>query len=113
MQRMNFEIFDKTDYSLLESLIPKNPCETCHHSIRYGCTGCAEKTWYDQKVKQYKDADILEYAETIRHMENNIEKIRKEATLLRQTYYTLPDEVKENVDRVKKYSDIIDLLTVI
>lgn len=113
MKKMNFEIFDKTDYSLLENLIPKNPCETCHPSTRYGCTGCKEKTWYDQKVKQYKDADIFEFAKIIRDMENSIESAKKETKLLRQKYYMLPDGVKENVNRVKECAAIIDLISII
>ena len=86
--------FTDEDFELLSRPIPSDPCKDCRD--RFGCCGCPSGTAYGNIIKPYKDAGILEYANTIRKIRDANELIKKTKREMNALIDTLPDEIVRN-----------------
>lgn len=87
--------FTKEDIELLKKPIPTLPCTTCRNTR--ACCGCPERREYNEKVKPYKEANIIDIARElldITDMEKKIEKMQKQVADMKAN---LPEEVKKAI----------------
>lgn len=83
--------FTKEDIELLKKPIPTSPCITCRNTME--CCGCPEKREYNEKIKPYKEANIIDIARElldITNMEKKIEEMQKRVAYIKAN---LPEEV--------------------
>lgn len=73
-------VLDEEDKKLLSIEIPDSPCNKCYLNSN-GCCGCPDGTKYYEKIKPYKDRNILDIAIKIKRMrklQNEIKEKKKE-----------------------------------
>lgn len=88
--------FTEEDFKLLSMPSLHDPCEYCSDKW-FSCERtCIRKTKYDEKIKAYKDAGILEYANIIGDIRAANELIRLAKKELNALIDNLPDEIVRN-----------------
>lgn len=65
MEKITKYEFTEQDKKLLATVLPDNPCDKC--STQSFCCGCSAGTEYNDKIKPYKDAGILDIVKLIKH----------------------------------------------
>lgn len=91
-------ILTDDDNYLLSKPLPENPCFIkCNASDRSACCGCAEGTQYEEAIKPYRDAGILEYAEKIADIHRLKREIFDREKMIENKCKALPVEIREFV----------------
>ena len=105
MQKATRYIFTDEDFYLLSKRIPKTPCITCACD-KASCGGCSDKGKYDEEIKPFEDAGLIEISEKIsrlREISAEIRKLKKEFSRLAEE---LPPEIRNNENI--SFEEVID-----
>ncbi len=76
-QTTTFEIED-SDYELLKTWVPKDPCINCPNS--FSCCGCPESREREKIIKPLKQAGVFEVhkkVQEIKELQQELKKIEK------------------------------------
>lgn len=93
-------IFTPDDMEMLSRVIPVSPCIKCSEHGTYGCCGCCDKDDYDTFIQPYKDADIYEFAVTIRlilDLRKQRDDINKR---IKESFDSLPEQIQKLIREV-------------
>lgn len=72
--------FDNEDIKLLNTVLPKNPCDKCYSKGLY-CLGCNQEREYRNIISPYKERNIYDYAILIRRkneIDSEIKRLEEE-----------------------------------
>lgn len=87
--------FTKEDIELLKKPIPTFPCTTCRSTIE--CCGCPERWEYNEKIKPYEEANIIDVARELLDITNMEKKIEEMQNRVAYIKVNLPEEVKKAI----------------
>ena len=91
-------IFTADDMKMLSHVIPVSPCITCSANGTLECCGCVDKDDYDAFIQPYKDADIYEFAATIRlilDLRKQRDDINKR---IKESFDLLPEQIQKLIE---------------
>ena len=85
--------FTDEDKILLNTPLPKNPCDSCRLNASSECYGCYNLMRYLVKIQPYKDAGIYEIAKNIEKIRAINEGIRRLEKQLNEANEAIPAEI--------------------
>ena len=91
-------ILEDGDKLLIFSKLPEDPCKSCGSGI--ACCGCPDGTKYQNKIKPYKDHDVLEWAiksNKYYSLIKQIESLQKEQKEIEKEFSEIGLNVKDIV----------------
>lgn len=75
MKQTTVTTIEDSDYELLKTWIPEDPCTKCRDS--YACCGCPKKREADAAIKPLKEAGIFEVQQKVQEIKELQRKLKE------------------------------------